>query len=243
MSWGAAPNKKNDPLSSLTPQTQQLLQGVMKDRGLSQRALQDVASSVQRGDAAWVNHLSTGTASFQAPRSKTATLVKAPKVGTGARSHLAPPLPGRFSGKKLAHEIMRDTPPERDMWVGGGPTVDREAEKDRLSKVMEYGSKGAKEMEAKMAAMKREALAKAERAKRVDVKEDLIDQIVEEVRERINFLESMKALGKAGQYEAQVRGEVAARLRELEKLGLPVSQQGGAGAAAGSSVAGLGGRR
>lgn len=29
-------------------------------------------------------------------------------------------------------------------------------------------------------------------------------QIVEEVRERINFLESMKALGKAGQYEAQV---------------------------------------
>lgn len=41
----------------------------------------------------------------------------------------------------------------------------------------------------------------------------------------------------------QVRGEVAARLRELEKLGLPVSQQGGAGAAAGSSVAGLGGRR
>lgn len=42
---------------------------------------------------------------------------------------------------------------------------------------MEYGSKGAKEMEARMAAMKRDALARAERAKRVDVKEDLIDQV------------------------------------------------------------------
>lgn len=48
----------------------------------------------------------------------------------------------RFSGKKLAHEIMRDTPPERDMWVGGGPTVDREAEKDRLSKVVSGGAEG-----------------------------------------------------------------------------------------------------
>lgn len=47
----------------------------------------------------------------------------------------------------------------------------------RVPPQMEYGSKGAKEMEAKMAAMKREALAKAERAKRVDVKEDLIDQV------------------------------------------------------------------
>ncbi len=47
----------------------------------------------------------------------------------------------------------------------------------------------------------------------------------------------------------QVRGEVAARLRELEKLGLPVSQQGGAGAgvgagaAGGASGGGLGARR
>ncbi len=47
----------------------------------------------------------------------------------------------RFSGKKLAHEILRDTPPERDMWVGGGPTVDREAEKDRLSKVVSGAGK------------------------------------------------------------------------------------------------------
>ncbi|GIL70556.1 hypothetical protein Vretimale_3670 [Volvox reticuliferus] len=221
MSFGAPHNnKKKDGLSSLSKETQELLQGVMKDRGLSQRALQDVASSLQRGDAAWVNHLSSGTASFQPPKSKTANPVKVPKVGTGG-SAIAPPLPGRFSGKKMQHEILRDTPPERDMFRGGPPAPNREVEKDRLSKVMELGAKGARELDEKMAAMKREARERAEKAKRVDVREEMIDQIVDEVRERLTFLESMRALGQGQEYEAHIRGEVAMRLKELEKLGVP----------------------
>ncbi|PNH07745.1 hypothetical protein TSOC_005773 [Tetrabaena socialis] len=177
MAWGGS--KKPDALAGLTKETQDLLSGVMKDRGLSQRALQDVASSIQRGDSAWVGHLNSGTAAFQAPRSKAAQLVKAPKVGGGGP--LAPPLPGRFGGKKLQGEILRDSPAERDMFVGGAPVTDREAEKDRLSKV-----------------------------------------IVDEVRERLTFLESMKAMGRGGEYEVTIRAEVAARLRELEKLGVPI---------------------
>ncbi|GLC42172.1 hypothetical protein PLESTB_000638400 [Pleodorina starrii] len=227
MSFGGHPSgKKKDGLSSLSKETQDLLQGVMKDRGLSQRAVQDIASSLQRGDSAWVGHLNSGTASYQPPKSKTTSHVKVPKVGTsGGRAPAAPPLPGRFSGKKLQHEILRDTPPEREMFRGGAPAPNREAEKDRLSKVMELGSKGAREMEEKMAAMKREARERAERAKRLDVREEMIDQIVDEVRERLTFLESMRALGRAGEYEAHIRGEVAVRLKELEKLGLPTRPQ------------------
>ncbi|PNW83903.1 hypothetical protein CHLRE_04g216150v5 [Chlamydomonas reinhardtii] len=226
MSWGGqtGSSKKNDGFSSLTKETQQLLQGVAKDRGLSHRAMQDMASSVQRGDAAWVNHLSSGTAAFQAPKSKTAPLVKAPKVGAagGSGPALAPPLPGRFSGKKMHGEILRDTPYERDLFVGGAPVTDREAEKDRLSKLMELGAKGAAEMDARMAAMRKEAKERAAKAARVDVKEAKIDQIVDEIQERLTFLESMKGLGRGAEYERQIRTEVAVRLKELEKLGVPI---------------------
>ncbi|KAG2496835.1 hypothetical protein HYH03_005240 [Edaphochlamys debaryana] len=195
----------------------------MKDRGLSQRAVQDVAASVQRGDGAWVNHLNTSTASFQPAKSKTAPPVKTPRVGLGgpAGAPMAPPIPGRFSGKKMQHEILRDTPAEREMFVGGAPVVDREAEKDRLSRVMELGPKGVREMDAKLAAMKKEAQLKADRAKRADVREDMIDQIVAEVRDRLTFLEDMRRLGRGGEYEATIRGEVAARLKELERMGVP----------------------
>lgn len=54
----------------------------------------------------------------------------------------------------------------------------------------------------------------------------LAAQIVDEVRERLTFLESMKALGRGGEYQSQIRGEVAGRLQELERLGLPTRTTG-----------------
>ena len=66
---------------------------------------------------------------------------------------------------------------ERDMWVGGAPAMNRDEEKDRLSKVMEVGARGIKDLERK----DRERLAeKSQREKRnnpVDPKEALIDQV------------------------------------------------------------------
>jgi hypothetical protein len=53
----------------------------------------------------------------------------------------------------------------------------------------------------------------------VDAREELIDQIVEEVRERREFLETMSAAGKGSQYEG-IKVEIAARLVELERMGL-----------------------
>lgn len=42
---------------------------------------------------------------------------------------------------------------------------------------MELGAKGAREMDEKMVAMKREARERAEKAKRIDVREEMIDQV------------------------------------------------------------------
>mmetsp|Transcript_26863 Transcript_26863/g.58615 ORF Transcript_26863/g.58615 Transcript_26863/m.58615 type:complete len:240 (+) Transcript_26863:207-926(+) len=219
MSWGKTP-KKDEP--ALSKETQALLSGVMERRGLSLRAMEDVQKSLKSGDSNWVDHLNTGSSTYKAPASKTQTLVKAPKVGKAAMNpqSLALLPPSSFSGKRMLPDIMRITPPERDMFTGVAPGPDREAEKDRLSKVMEHGAKGARELERKMAEMKAAALERAARSKVVDVREEMIDLIVDEIRERREFLEQMRAAGKGQQYEAQIRGEIAGRMKELSMLGL-----------------------
>ena len=47
------------------------------------------------GDSAWVDHMNTGRAAFQKPKSKTDTLVRVPKVGSAAGPPAPPPPPGK----------------------------------------------------------------------------------------------------------------------------------------------------
>jgi hypothetical protein len=45
-------------------------------------------------------------------------------------------------------------------------------------------------------------------------------QIIEEVRERREFLEQMRAAGKAATYEAAIKADITQRLAELRELGV-----------------------
>ena len=47
-------------------------------------------------------------------------------------------------------------------------------------------------------------------------------QIVDEIKSRREFLEGMQASGQGGQYEAIIKGEIATRMKDLERLGLDV---------------------
>ena len=47
-------------------------------------------------------------------------------------------------------------------------------------------------------------------------------QIVDEVRERREFLEEMQAAGNTSEHEGTIKMEIATRLKELERLGLDV---------------------
>ncbi len=49
-----------------------------------------------------------------------------------------------------------------------------------------------------------------------------IVQVLDEIRERREFLEEMQRAGKGALYEATIKGEIAARLKDLERLGLDV---------------------
>ena len=68
----------------------------------------------------------------------------------------------------------------------------------------------------------------------------------QEISERREFLESMRALGKGEQYEPQIRAEISARMFELKQLGQDIApgRPGAAaaaqGAAKGISAIGLG---
>lgn len=219
MSW--APAKKETSLG-LSKETAAFLQENMKQKGLSQRAVEDIANSIQRGDSKWVEHLNKGTSTFRSPASSKSK-VKVPKVGTGPSRPPAVGPTARFSGIKLQSEILRDNPPEREQFPGAPPGPDREKEKDRLNLVFQHGAEGVAEMEARAA----EAAAAAEEAARrprkaVDVREAMIDQIIDEIRERREFLEDLAAKGAHSNYEATVRAEIASRIAELRNMGLDV---------------------
>ena len=63
------------------------------------------------------------------------------------------------------------------MWIGGAPAPDREIEKDRLSKVMEIGVKGIRELELKEAERKQEVLRRRAESNPSNAKEALIGQV------------------------------------------------------------------
>lgn len=44
------------------------------------------------------------------------------------------------------------------------------------------------------------------------------EAIVGEIEERREFLESMVAMGKGGEHEAQIKGQIAERMRDLATL-------------------------
>jgi len=252
MSWGGTSKNKNEKgsLQALTPQNREFLEGIMKQKGLSLRATEDISSSLKRGDGNWIQHLNTGVSSFQKAKSSKQPLIRAPIVGrhTGSgsvanSSSSAPSLVNpeirqaeqlvlqRFSGKKMLPEIIRDSPPVRDMYVGGAPVPDREFAKDRLGQVMEHGSDFVKRLEARAMEMCSAGYQQEQRRKAgeerqkgsgssMNPKDQMIDQIVDEIRERREFLEAMRAAGKGAEYEEKIKSEMLIRIHELEKLGL-----------------------
>mmetsp|Transcript_9363 Transcript_9363/g.16569 ORF Transcript_9363/g.16569 Transcript_9363/m.16569 type:complete len:250 (-) Transcript_9363:488-1237(-) len=225
MSFGKGPSKHPGGLSSsgLTKETQALLDDALKKRGLSLRATKDVAASVAAGSTDWIHNLSTCSSSKSAPpASKSQAKVKVPYYRPkpdGLPAHLQGP-PASFSGIRMQQQMPCN---EREQWPGGPPAPDRELQKEHLAQVMEAG--GADKLREKKALQEsaREAAEDAAaRHRPVNVKEAMIDHLVQEVAERREFLEAMRATGHGG-YEAQIKGEMQQRLSQLRSYGVDVS--------------------
>ncbi|KAK9823514.1 hypothetical protein WJX72_003340 [[Myrmecia] bisecta] len=200
-----------------------MIEEVCRDRRLSHRTKADLQRSLAEGSTQWVSLLKDQcTRSPLKPKSKTCG-VAVPRVGLNKHAgQLSPPL-ARPAGRKALQDVLRDSPSERDRFAGAAPGVDREAEKDRLALTFELGREG---MQARQqAASTAQSLHQSQRAmqsadQHVDPKEALIDQIVAEIQERREFLESARQQGQPSPCEARLKAEISSRLAELRRLGV-----------------------
>ena len=125
-------------------------------------------------------------------------------------------------------DILREGAWESEAYTGQGTRgVDLDREKRRLQDTFHFAKMSPAERAAAKAAgaaraAARRAAAEAQRAppSAAEVREELIDQLVQEVQERQDFLEAMQRGGRGAQYEHQIKAEVSERLNRLRELGL-----------------------
>lgn len=151
-----------------------------------------------------------------------------PKVGTPVA---APVLLPHTSGRKLEADIKRDTPYEREQYIGHGVGMNRDMEKDRLANVFTYGRQNARALQqlaykAPGAAGRAAAASSSGRDQYCDdqaeteaAAEALRRQIGDEIDERVGRLEALEAAGGSAQQEAALRAEIQTRLHELRRWG------------------------
>lgn len=109
---------------------------------------------------------------------------------------------------------------ERPQFRGARPGQDREAEKDRLANTMTYGQAQLPAAAAGPSASARLRANKSSAPVPVDLSEEarLHKAICGEIDERREFLQSMRAAGRAAEHEAAIGAQIEERLGELAQL-------------------------
>uniref|UniRef100_A0A7S4F5R9 Uncharacterized protein n=2 Tax=Chrysotila carterae TaxID=13221 RepID=A0A7S4F5R9_CHRCT len=102
---------------------------------------------------------------------------------------------------------------ERDRPPAYVPTKSSDERKAELALRNEFHGKTPQEVAAAQAGP-----PKPRQPRAVATTQQLRNQIVDEVAERQEFLDSMAKMGKGTEYEAKIRGEIAERLADLKKL-------------------------
>eukprot|EP00307_Rebecca_sp_RCC1486_P005489 CAMPEP_0119416546 /NCGR_PEP_ID=MMETSP1335-20130426/13223_1 /TAXON_ID=259385 /ORGANISM="Chrysoculter rhomboideus, Strain RCC1486" /LENGTH=233 /DNA_ID=CAMNT_0007441675 /DNA_START=9 /DNA_END=710 /DNA_ORIENTATION=- len=93
------------------------------------------------------------------------------------------------------------------------PQETRDMQKERLQDRLTYGDAAPSRVLPEPV-----AAAPPPRLSERDEAQQLADAITGEIEERQAFLEEMSALGKRDAYEAQIKGEIAVRIKELERV-------------------------
>ncbi|CAG9462423.1 unnamed protein product [Pedinophyceae sp. YPF-701] len=213
------PGRATSKKGGLSAGTQEFLAEVLNETGASRRLRSEVLTGAKQGTD-WVGALSTRTPNrhVSSTMRQSETLRKQTIQKHQPRMmHVGAAKPG----KKMADTIFEETGRyEREKFTGGGPVVDREAEKDRLALANEVGRKEAARIRnAQLAKQRAPPPAACAPSPPRDPRELLIDQLVDEVRERREWLEDMRARGLSAPYEEETTKEIRERLSRLRTLG------------------------
>jgi len=230
MSFGppGGPKKKGAAPGALSRETRELLGGMISERGMSDRLRRDILGAADAGDATWMEHWGSRTCSGkESLRGRVAPKVRVPKVGRRGYEALAM-APPPTTGRKALNDILREGAWEPEAYTGQGTKgMNLDREKRRLQDNFTFAKMSPSERakaqaagSAKAAARRAAAEAKERPPDAAEVREELIDQLLQEIRERQDFLESMQRCGNGDKYEAQIKAEVSARLNQLKELGL-----------------------
>lgn len=208
----------------LSDGTQALLDEFARRRGLSKRAMAELRKSLAEGSNQWVEALSTGTASQRQPRASPGKL-KVPRPTAGIAPACQAPQPCRRRQQFIAKQTNNY---ERDQYHRSQSIKDAGAQRIEDQLIFEYGKQGLEEMRRLQAENSLHLGGPgAEHTVAEDdpqaVRDTLVEQIFNEIEERIQFQQDMQGVRGAKESCRAVRLEVAQRVSELARLGVDVS--------------------
>ncbi|GLH06088.1 UPF0193 protein EVG1 homolog [Gryllus bimaculatus] len=190
--------------SQYSPETRKIVNDLIQESRLTLQLRQRVHEALDRGEP-----LPVADARAR-PLPPTARRAQAPgHAQTYAALHLLPPRAAR----RPRHVIERSGAYERDTFLPRIPRVDRAKELARLQNIMTYGrSEPPMEKIVKTTKKKEEEI--------IDLPDDadMLDNLMEEIDERLKFLDEMKQLGEEKKYQQIIMSEITGKLRQIEKI-------------------------
>uniref|UniRef100_A0A383WFE1 Uncharacterized protein n=1 Tax=Tetradesmus obliquus TaxID=3088 RepID=A0A383WFE1_TETOB len=193
----------------------------------------ETASFMRGSTGSWVDLVSSQTASFQPPASQATQLVQVPRPSPKRSS------PGKLPAFRPSIQLQQQMQAAQDAEqqqqqqhqqqcrrVSCKPGMDREAEKDHLAAVFALGREGAAALQHASLARTTAAAVAAKQRPAASVKEQLVNQVIEELNARTQLLQELQQQGGAAAAEQArlVKAEIRQRVLELRRLGVTAGE-------------------
>ncbi|KAJ8384126.1 hypothetical protein AAFF_G00208280 [Aldrovandia affinis] len=181
----------NSPrIARYSKETQQMLQVMMQESRLTQLQQRVINNSIKKEGALPVIDKDTSLTSSPQPSSQEKA------VGLPAKR------------QKRSAEMCRSGDSYRREVFRPGPTRDLEKEKRRLQGLLAEGREEPKARPPKSTPHEREEPSDRDR----------FEEVVDEIKDRMDFLEEMSALGRGKLYQNIINAEISQKIRELELI-------------------------
>ncbi|CAH1100455.1 unnamed protein product [Psylliodes chrysocephalus] len=113
------------------------------------------------------------------------------------------------SKKRSMDTIIKSGVYEREQFKPIHPLVDREKEKEKLQNKMAFNSD---------VKVKKDKALEKKVSKEIRVEYNRFDQLMQEIKERENWLKEMERLGEADKYRQVIENQIQEKVRELDRM-------------------------
>ncbi|XP_034247643.1 UPF0193 protein EVG1 [Thrips palmi] len=182
--------------ATYSPETHQLLKVLMAESRLTMLQRKQLGASLRQGDS-----LPAQPQPAHCPSSL-------PRANNPFEANN----PFRLGCRRLRDTILSSGAYERDRFVPAHPRIDKDGEKRTFQDKMSFGRVMPPSPRNKKSKFRRPSSPPAQ------AEMDRFDELVQEVNERVQFLKEMEDLGQAHKYYPIIQQEIAAKVREMERI-------------------------